>query len=86
METIFSLPFIKYEGPASDHPLAFKKYDENKLVSGRSMIEHLRFAVSYWHSFCGTGADSFGEAMHLFPWNDMAVPIERAKQKLKKLR
>ena len=46
---------IRYEGRDSDHPLSFKFYDENKVVGGRTMKEHLRFAIAYWHTFCGTG-------------------------------
>ena len=44
---------IKYEGPESDNPLAFRWYDENKIVAGKTMKDHLRFACAYWHSFCG---------------------------------
>ena len=44
---------IKFEGPESRNPLAFKWYDENKVVAGKTMKEHLRFAVAYWHTFCG---------------------------------
>ena len=46
---------IGFEGRDSDNPLAFKVYDANKQVAGKSMAEHLRFAVAYWHSFCGSG-------------------------------
>lgn len=48
---------IHYEGPESDNPLAFKYYDAERLVGGKTMKEHLRFAVAYWHSFCGDGLD-----------------------------
>ena len=72
---------IKYEGLGSDNPLAFRWYDENKLVAGKPMKEHLRFACAYWHSFCGSGADPFGEPTHLFPWSEKADPVERAKDK-----
>ena len=72
---------IKYEGKDTDNPLAFRWYDENKIVAGKSMKEYLRFACAYWHSFCGSGADPFGEPTHLFPWNDIKDPIERAKAK-----
>jgi xylose isomerase len=82
METILSLPPVKYEGPDSDNPMAFKWYDETKMIAGRMLKDHLRFAGAYWHSFCGTGADPFGEATHLFPWNDIPDPVERAKQKM----
>lgn len=73
---------VKYEGPASDNPLAFRFYDENRLVNGKSMKDHLRFACAYWHSFCGSGADPFGEPTHLFPWNEKSDPVERAKDKM----
>lgn len=72
---------IKYEGPESDNPLAFRWYDENKIIAGKTMKEYLRFACAYWHSFCGSGADPFGEPTHLFPWNSIADPIERAYAK-----
>lgn len=72
---------IKYEGPQSDNPLAFRWYDENKIIAGKSMKEYLRFACAYWHSFTGSGADPFGEPTHLFPWNDLDDPIERAYAK-----
>lgn len=73
---------VKYEGTGSDNPLAFRWYDENKVVAGKTMKEHLRFACAYWHSFCGTGADPFGEPTHLFPWNQSSDPIQRAKDKM----
>jgi xylose isomerase len=52
------------------------------MVAGKTMKEHLRFAVAYWHSFCGNGADPFGEATHLFPWSEKADAVERAKDKM----
>lgn len=72
---------ISYEGPESDNPLAFKWYDENKMVAGKTMKEHLRFATAYWHSFNGSGADPFGEPTHYFPWNKMTDPLGRARAK-----
>jgi len=72
---------IQFEGPRTDNPLAYRWYDENKIVAGKPMKEWLRFAVAYWHSFNGTGADPFGEATHLFGWDKSADPIERAKDK-----
>lgn len=72
---------IQFEGPQTDNPLAYRWYDETKIVAGKSMKEWLRFAVAYWHSFNGTGADPFGEATHLFEWDKNADPIERAKDK-----
>jgi xylose isomerase len=73
---------IKYEGPETDNLLAFRWYDENKIVAGKPMKEHLPFACAYWHSFCNTGADPFGEPTHLFPWNTASDVIERAKDKM----
>ena len=73
---------IKYEGTESDNPLAFRWYDENKIVAGKTMKEYLRFACAYWHSFCGNGADPFGEPTHIFPWDEKADAVERAKDKM----
>ncbi|MBN8838524.1 MAG: xylose isomerase [Sphingobacteriia bacterium] len=72
---------IQYEGKESTNPLAFKWYDENKTVAGKSMKEWLRFACAYWHSFCGNGADPFGEPTHLYAWNQHNDTISRAKDK-----
>ncbi|MEO7922262.1 MAG: xylose isomerase [Chitinophagaceae bacterium] len=74
---------IKYEGPGSDNPLAFRWYEENKIVAGKTMKEYLRFACAYWHSFVGNGADPFGEPTHLFAWNDVSTgpALDRAKEK-----
>ncbi|MBC7687877.1 MAG: xylose isomerase [Aquabacterium sp.] len=72
---------VKFEGVESDNPLAYRWYDENKIVAGKPMKEHLRFACAYWHSFVGNGADPFGEATHLHPWDQKGDAIERAKDK-----
>ena len=74
---------IAYEGPASDNPLAFKYYDPDRMIAGKAMKDHLRFAVAYWHSFCGDGLDPFGSATHFYPWNDApATPMRSAERKL----
>ncbi|AEJ20841.1 xylose isomerase [Gracilinema caldarium] len=74
---------IKYEGPKSDNPLAFKYYDPDKKVGGKTMKEHLRFAVAYWHSFCGDGTDMFGAGTQKQPWKqDAKDPMEGAEHKL----
>ncbi|ADY53878.1 D-xylose isomerase [Pseudopedobacter saltans DSM 12145] len=73
---------IQYEGKESKNPLAFRFYDENRIVGGKTMKEHLKFACAYWHSFCGNGADPFGEPTHIFPWDAKKDPIERAKDKM----
>ncbi|MEO7047247.1 MAG: xylose isomerase, partial [Ferruginibacter sp.] len=76
-----NIPQIKFEGTGSDNPLAYRWYDENKNVAGKPMKEWLRFAVAYWHSFVGSGADPFGEPTHLFPWDKKTDAIEKAKDK-----
>lgn len=73
---------IKYEGPQSDNPLAFKWYDENKVVAGKTMKELLRFAVCYWHTFCNTGGDPFGPGTKHFPWDASNDAMQRAKDKM----
>ncbi len=73
---------IKFEGRETDNPLAFRWYDENKVVANKSMKDHLRFACAYWHSFCGNGGDPFGEPTHIFPWNAATDPVQRAKDKM----
>ena len=76
-----SVSKIIFEGIESDNPFAFRWYDESKMIAGKSMKDHLRFACAYWHSFNGNGADPFGEPTHLFPWDEKTDPIERAKDK-----
>lgn len=71
---------IKFEGPSSDNPLSFKFYDPEKVVAGKTMAEHLRFSIAYWHSFCGKGGDPFGNETMVFPWND-PDPMTAAMQK-----
>ena len=73
---------IKYEGRGSDNPLAFKYYDPDKVVAGKTMKEHMRFAIAYWHTFCGTGEDPFGPGTQIFPWATGATPLEKAKNKM----
>jgi xylose isomerase len=72
---------IKFEGTQSDNPLAYRWYDENKIVAGKTMKEYLRFACAYWHSFCGNGGDPFGAPTHPHPWDVKADAVERAKDK-----
>jgi xylose isomerase len=72
---------IAFEGKDSKNPLAFKWYDPEEVVSGRKMKDHLRFAIAYWHSFCGDGSDPFGDATRIFPWND-AKGDDKIRQRL----
>ena len=73
---------VKYEGPSSDNPLSFKFYDPDKMVGDKSMKDHLRFAIAYWHSFCGDGGDPFGGTTHFYPWNEKDDPMDKAKDKI----
>lgn len=59
---------IEFEGKGSKNPLAFKYYDANKKIAGKTMEEHLRFATAYWHSFCADGTDPFGNSTIDFPF------------------
>jgi xylose isomerase len=73
---------IEYEGPGSDNPLGFKAYDASRVVAGKTMEEHLRFAVCYWHTFCAEGADPFGPGTRVHPWGGSSDPMENARNKL----
>ena len=73
---------IKFEGRKTKNPLAFRYYDENKKVGHKTMKEHLRFAVAYWHSFNGGGSDPFGADTRPMPWMEAKDAISAAKQKM----
>ena len=73
---------IKYEGKDSDNPMAFKYYDAKRKVGKKTMEEYLRFAIAYWHTFCGTGGDPFGAGTKFFPWFANPDPVDRAKEKM----
>ena len=73
---------IKFEGAGSKNPLAFRWYNESEDVGGKSMKDYLRFAVAYWHSFCGDGSDPFGNATRKFPWDDVTDKLDSAKMRL----
>jgi xylose isomerase len=77
-----NIPKIKFEGAGSDNPLAFKHYNPDEVVAGKTMKEHLRFAVAYWHTFQGTGTDPFGAGTMLRPWEGITDPMELAKVKM----
>ncbi|RYJ42969.1 xylose isomerase [Flavobacterium beibuense] len=73
---------IKFEGRESNNPLAFKWYDENRVVAGKTLKEHLRFAMAYWHTLCNTGDDPFGASTENHAWNKSENAIARAKDKM----
>lgn len=77
-----SIKKIAFEGKGSDNPFAFKYYDAKKKVGKKTMEEHFRFAIAYWHTFCGNGGDPFGLPTKNFPWLQSSDPIERAKDKM----
>jgi xylose isomerase len=72
---------IKYEGPQSKNPLAFRWYNTTEKVEGKTMAEHLRFAVVYWHTFRGTGSDPFGPGTMQRPWEDGSDSVESAQRR-----
>jgi xylose isomerase len=72
---------IKFEGKESDNPLAFKYYNPEQVVAGKTMREHFRFAIAYWHTFCGQGSDPFGPGTQHFPWDQPTDAIAAAKEK-----
>ena len=76
-----SIGKIQFEGKDSDNPLAYKYYDPNQVVAGKTMAEHFKFAVAYWHSFCGTGADPFGPGTQNYVWDQPKDAVEAAKMK-----
>ncbi len=74
---------IRYQGPSSDEPRAFRYYDRDKLVLGKRMEDQLRCAVCYWHTFAWPGSDIFGAGTFDRPWFKVKSPIEAAELKLK---
>lgn len=82
MQELFpDIPKIPYEGKDSRNPLAFKHYNQEELVGSKTMREHLRFSLAYWHTFCGTGTDPFGHATMQRPW-DALSPMQQAEQRV----
>jgi xylose isomerase len=73
---------IPYEGPDSKNPLAFKYYDEDKKIGNKTMRDHLRFAVAYWHTFNERGGDPFGKGTRVWPWMKYDEPLDRGRAKM----
>jgi xylose isomerase len=82
MTQYFDVPKIAYEGPQSRNPLAFRHYNADEVIEGKTMKEHLRFAVAWWHTFCGTGSDPFGPGCAVRPWDDGSNSLEMALKKV----
>ncbi|MBU2976466.1 xylose isomerase [Zobellia sp. B3R18] len=72
---------IKFEGKESDNPLAFKYYNPDQVVAGKTMREHFKFAIAYWHTFCGQGSDPFGPGTQNFEWDKSTDAVQAAKDK-----
>ena len=70
---------IAYEGPDSRNPLAYKWYDKHAVVGGKTMAEHLRFAIAYWHTYKGGGSDMFGWGTYDRPWDAATSPMKIAE-------
>ncbi len=68
---------VPFEGKSSKNPLAFHWYDENQMVAGKTMKEHLRFAMAYWHTLCNTGSDPFGPGTKAYPWEEASGIMQR---------
>ncbi|MCG8528391.1 MAG: xylose isomerase [Opitutales bacterium] len=76
------VPQIKYEGPSSKNPFAFKHYNPDELVDGKSMREHLRFAAPYWHVMRNVLGDPFGGGTALMPWDDASDSVDNALKRV----
>ena len=74
---------IPFEGPDSKNPLAFKYYNPQQIVGHKTMEDHLRFSVAYWHTFKATGMDPFGAATFSRPWIKAETPLEQAEYTLR---
>ena len=83
MSVFPEIPMIQYEGPESDNPFAFRWYDADEIVEGKTMRDHLRFSVVYWHTFRGNGSDPFGAPTMLRPWDDGSDSVENAINRVK---
>lgn len=81
MSAFPDVPVIQFEGPQSDNPLAFRWYNPEEVVEGKTMREHLRFSIVYWHTFRGTGADPFGSGTMERPWDDGSESVENAQNR-----
>ena len=78
----FAQPHIRFEGPASTNALAFKHYNPAEVIDGKTLKEHLRFSIAYWHAFRGTGSDPFGPGTIVRPWESGKDPVTVAKKRM----
>ncbi len=80
--SFFKTPAIAYEGPQSANALAFKHYNPDEVVDGKTMAEHMRFSIAYWHAFRGVGADPFGPGTIVRPWESGKDPVAVALKRM----
>ncbi len=80
-EAFPDIPKIQFEGPQSKNPLSFKHYNADEVVGGKTMKDHLRFGVAYWHTLRNTGADPFGVGTAQRPWDDGTDSISNAQNR-----
>ncbi|NMB20146.1 MAG: xylose isomerase [Firmicutes bacterium] len=73
---------VLYEGKKTDNPLAFRYYDPKRVIGDKTMEEHLRFSVAYWHTFVATGVDMFGSGSAIRPWDNLTDPMAIAKARV----
>ena len=73
---------IEYEGRDTDNPFAYRFYNKNKIIAGKSMQEHFKFAIAYWHSLTGLGTDPFGSSTQQLPWLEDIDPYKKAIDKM----
>lgn len=81
MSAFPDVPQIQYEGPDSDNPLAFRWYNPDEVIEGKTMRDHLRFSIVYWHTFRGSGSDPFGAATAVRPWDDGSETVDNAQRR-----
>lgn len=82
MQYFPTIPTIKFEGIESKNPLAYRYYDANRVVMGKTMRNWFKFAMAWWHTLCAEGGDQFGPGTKTFPWNSNPDPIQAAKDKV----
>src|SRR5882672_10777664 len=84
MQNVFkNISKIKFEGPKSQDPLSFRHYNAEERVAGKSLKDHLRFSVAYWHTFRGRLTDPFGVGTAIRPWDDGTESVENAQNRVR---
>ena len=78
----FRIPAIAYEGPKTTNALAFRHYDPTEAIDGKTLSEHMRFSIAYWHAFRGVGSDPFGPGTIVRPWEKGTDPVSVAKVRM----